>query len=628
MGDNISVSSTLLSQVPVDSAVTSSLDQILIVSQDGSVLVRRPWGSVASGFMTYVGDVPASPTSYGVSGDIAVSPDAVFTHDGNLWGKTPRATGNWDDVSGDSRFLLVSDPQVLSDAEKSTGKENLGITLATSQSVGLVKPGATLSVDAEGSLSAVAANGTSLGVVSEGDGVNVANGVLSLSKASSNQMGGVLVEGAASDTLQTVMSAADVRTLFSTSVSYTLPVAAATTLGGIKASDSISVSAATGVATVTRASVIDFGIVKLAQDATTPGLVPTVGVVSDMIQVAQWEGATIPPATYSKLGGIIPTGPLELVTGTGGVTDGRLTVKSAQVNTAGIVFVTPSSLSSLITNTYDNSVTTLAAVKTYVTSVVPKKDDAIASPSTLGKIKSSTTVAVNQTTGVAIVPQATQISSGVVTVMPYPGPEGDEGSSNVPSFKLMETRIAGEVASVLRNLPYATPSDMGVVYMTDTTGTAASKYYVDSQLSGIVSDDYFRSWDFGASPQATLPTVTLPGAGWYEVDVWLSDATGASLPAWIINLPFQSVILRNGTYYTGAAGTAGIMSRMANMMSLRSDSVASRCFLSAATNNNSTSFVSASVSLLVRTTSSLSGLFTTSLRATGMMYVKRTHVGG
>ena len=113
-------------------------DTSLICVLGNENTVRVPFTVLHDTHITFY-PAPSTPSAAGESGAISWSSSGVFTYDNGMWGKTPRVVNNWDDFDADSRFLLVSKEQVLSEEELSVARLNLGLKPATEEIEGLVR---------------------------------------------------------------------------------------------------------------------------------------------------------------------------------------------------------------------------------------------------------------------------------------------------------------------------------------------------------------------------------------------------------------------------------------------------------------------------------------------------------
>lgn len=137
--------------IPIHSGTLNEEDTVIAVIGN-TKLKRVPATSLTEGALTFYSSPPDSPSSQGEANGITWNEDGVFTYLDGKWGISPRLTGNWEDFSHDSRFLLVNKEQGLYESEKKFGRENLGIIPATDTTYGTVKLSYHFTADDRGSL--------------------------------------------------------------------------------------------------------------------------------------------------------------------------------------------------------------------------------------------------------------------------------------------------------------------------------------------------------------------------------------------------------------------------------------------------------------------------------------------
>ena len=110
-----------------------------VVVLDNARTVRLDWDILNSGLIRVSADQPSSPSDLGEQGNLYVGSTGLYSYADGSWGKAPRYTENWDDLGPGVRFLRVDGLQALSSTEKSQALDNVGLTIASVGSAGLVK---------------------------------------------------------------------------------------------------------------------------------------------------------------------------------------------------------------------------------------------------------------------------------------------------------------------------------------------------------------------------------------------------------------------------------------------------------------------------------------------------------
>lgn len=132
--------------------ITGSTDYVIAVIDNTTV--RVPIESFYAPTQLYYSNPPEDYNDTGSTTPTAISWDdtGVYTLYNGTWGKTPRISTNWDELTGTWRPVLTNTTQSLSDSEKATARSNIGVEYATADSEGLVilagnvKTGANTSV--------------------------------------------------------------------------------------------------------------------------------------------------------------------------------------------------------------------------------------------------------------------------------------------------------------------------------------------------------------------------------------------------------------------------------------------------------------------------------------------------
>lgn len=153
---------------------TLSENATLVAVLDNARTVRIDWDILNSGLIRGSADQPSSPSDLGEQGNLYVGSTGLYSYANGSWGKAPRYTENWDDLVPGVRFLRVDGSQSLSSTEKSRAIDNIGLTIASSGSAGLVKAwdstpaltgGAPVIINSDGTQYVAEATEGSLGVV-------------------------------------------------------------------------------------------------------------------------------------------------------------------------------------------------------------------------------------------------------------------------------------------------------------------------------------------------------------------------------------------------------------------------------------------------------------------------------
>lgn len=130
-----------LRDLPVFTGTVGETDSVLLISRNG-VERRLPVSALLSSLennITSEDVVPSDPLNAGRDGQIAWDETGIYTYYNGVWGKSPKYNAFWADITETVRFLLVSKDQELSDDEKKIGRDNLGISSATTTAEGIVR---------------------------------------------------------------------------------------------------------------------------------------------------------------------------------------------------------------------------------------------------------------------------------------------------------------------------------------------------------------------------------------------------------------------------------------------------------------------------------------------------------
>ena len=129
----------LLSELPVVEPSSASGDIQLVAIADNTRSVRVPASSLINTTTLTLTSPPSSPTSGGLENAVSVDATGIYTYSTDGWGKSPRLQAYWNDLTENSRFLLCNTTQILTDDQKANALQNLGISQATTDDMGLVR---------------------------------------------------------------------------------------------------------------------------------------------------------------------------------------------------------------------------------------------------------------------------------------------------------------------------------------------------------------------------------------------------------------------------------------------------------------------------------------------------------
>lgn len=132
-------------------STSSSFDIVSVI--DNKDTVRISWETLTANHITQTASIPQEP---GLADDpyltFAADDKGLYSSDGVQWRKTPVYNANWDDLTDDTRFLLVNAPMSLTDTEVSNIWQSINLEEATTESLGVVKGSETVGVEADGTL--------------------------------------------------------------------------------------------------------------------------------------------------------------------------------------------------------------------------------------------------------------------------------------------------------------------------------------------------------------------------------------------------------------------------------------------------------------------------------------------
>lgn len=404
---------------------TLSENATLVAVLDNTRTVRIDWDILNSGLIRGSADQPSSPSDLGEQGNLYVGSTGLYSYADGSWGKSPRYTENWDDLVPGVRFLRVDGSQSLSFEEKSQALENVGLTIASAGSAGLVKAwgspaeltdGAPVIINPDGTQYVAEATEGSLGVVD----------------------------------LATVATRDYVRAEIAESiVAEDLPIATAEVAGVVLSDapladgDGVFSVGANGKVTIRPASLYSYDEIEEINKGGLPGIysvtavddtqaldyAPTLGLVKALIESAG-ELNDVPVATTASVGGVKAWSDNSSYSSTDAAkviinASGLQFVPKAASNVTGTVRVvtTGDAVTDVVDAASAFTVPTVGAVYSFVSNnflkLIGGKVSVSALPvatnSTVGVIKGSSTVNIDNN-GAASVPDAAVDSKGVVAL--------------------------------------------------------------------------------------------------------------------------------------------------------------------------------------------------------------------
>lgn len=170
---------TLLRDLP-QLAITPDAKTTIPVVQDNVLTGRLSWELWTAELAKLKGNSPTEPATSGDEGYFAADNTGIYAYKNGAWHKAPVYNDKWDDLTINTRFLLVNESMDLSDEEIANARASLKIHIATQTEPGLVRamtqaeqdvcPGAPLTINPDGTAYIVSATGTTPGVVTVWDG--------------------------------------------------------------------------------------------------------------------------------------------------------------------------------------------------------------------------------------------------------------------------------------------------------------------------------------------------------------------------------------------------------------------------------------------------------------------------
>lgn len=127
-------------KLPVSYTTSGNVTVVSVIGN--TVTARIPLDTITSSFVKFNAIAPSSSASQSPSGDniLAVDATGAYTFYSNAgWGKSPRYTTYWEDLTENVRFLKVDEPMSLSINEIQNAWSSLELRIAERDVLGLVK---------------------------------------------------------------------------------------------------------------------------------------------------------------------------------------------------------------------------------------------------------------------------------------------------------------------------------------------------------------------------------------------------------------------------------------------------------------------------------------------------------
>lgn len=431
-----------LDSLPLQSLGSGNTATVPVVL-DNTTTVRVPWNDFVAKSVKSATTVPAAPSSSGEEQSMVASSEGLYVYSNGSWRKSPLYAGNWEDLTNDTRFLLVNTLMQLTDQQIENVYNTLKLALATQEKAGLVRA----MTDAE----AAASSGAAVKVN--------ANGTMFVPAASDTQRGTVVYGAGQQGPVATVDY---VDTRIDGIASTNVPVATSESLGGVLSGGSNGAFTVdeNGNVTLRSATVGGYGIVTLAEEVAQgqPG-VPTSGAVYAAIvnqiglignistsnpekpsltgisRSGAWEDATNPSSGAGTM-----SGPLYVKS------DGIIDVYPATAIVPGVVLLTGDVTQVPQGQNYE-VVPTADAVQKYVTAAVGKQEIVvnvpIATRSQLGGIVVGESFNIDASTGLLSVKAADTSTRGTVTLA-----SDIAAGAGVPTAVMVKSYVDDHMAQV------------------------------------------------------------------------------------------------------------------------------------------------------------------------------------
>lgn len=425
-----------LNQLPLVSITGNSAVTIPVVL-DNSYVGRTSTSSILNSTCKIV-NAPSSKDSAGEPNYISSDQSSFYFYNAG-WKKVLAYTNNWDDIDSNARVLLTNKILSLSSTEKSNVFSSIGLGIASSDNLGLVKPRLYSEIDGScsvqfttsGELYVKGATSTEPGVVTVWDGEN-----------------GLV------PTVEWVNSKID------NIPAITYPVATSTSLGCILSDgeNGIFNVSEDGNVTIASATIEKYGIVKLS-DIVAAGDNGVVTSNTVYAFVTEQLSTIYGPATESKPGLVRPSvqglwesgsshvGPIYIKSA-----DGTIDIYAASENTPGVVLCLDSMPDQVTTKPYSETLSVLG-IKAYVASAIKDMVVTVSIPvatsATAGAVLPDSSVFSYSTdTGFLTIEQASNIKEGVVLLATDLNDAIEDYDSCVTTAKQIKDYVTDKVQGI------------------------------------------------------------------------------------------------------------------------------------------------------------------------------------
>ena len=365
--------------------------------RDNVSTVRIPWTSFTAGQVKFEGTVPAGYTTGGEDGTLAADSSGIYIYTEGLWRKAPVYTSNWNELTPNTRALLVNTTQDLSSDEIDNVLESLKLHTATEDKVGLVRE---LPDNLPADVQAVAAAKVS---ITDNGGLYV--------KGATADVPGVVRYAETSTDLNGVPNVSLVSEMIGSIAGYTLPPATDTSLGGIflKSNKGVNLDNNNGAFSLQEATEDEPGIVTIAGTVELNNF----GVVTSNLfynYMDALNNSYFQPATYNSPGTVEPKeqgswgnkgklGPIILEE------QGLMDIAPASTSRPGVVLIVSGSLVDAPSYIEYESVPTVQAVVSHVRDSVAAAANTLpyATPTKRGVVIVGPGLSIDEATGILTV---------------------------------------------------------------------------------------------------------------------------------------------------------------------------------------------------------------------------------
>ena len=425
-----------LNQLPLVS-ITGNSSVTIPVVLDNSYVGRTTSASILNSTCKVV-NVPTSADSSGEQNYISSDESTFYFYNGG-WKKVLAYTYNWDDLDSNSRALLTNKVLSLSSTEKDNIFSSIGLGVASSSKLGLVK--ARNYYDDDGSCPVQI----------------TADGELYVNSATSTEPGVITVWDGENGLVPTVEW---VNAKIESIPAITYPVATSTSLGCVLSDgeNGIFNVSENGNVTISSATVTNYGIVKLS-DTVAAGDNGVVTSNTVYAFVTEQLSTIYGPATESKPGLVRPSvqglwesgssnvGPIYIKSA-----DGTIDIHAASEDTPGVVLCLDSMPDQITTKPYSETLSVLG-IKAYVTSAIKDMVVTVSIPvatsASAGAILPDTSVFSYSTdTGFLTIERASNIKEGVVLLATDLNDAIDDYDSCVTTAKQIKDYVTDKVQGI------------------------------------------------------------------------------------------------------------------------------------------------------------------------------------